>query len=180
VTRAAAIPAAESARRALRTVASAVTVLTVNWSGMRHGTTVSAVLTVSRDPLIMGVCLRPGSTFGTTVRRVGRFSVNVLATTQAAVARRFAAPDRPPGDPQFTGLSWTTDGLTGAPLIRGCVGHLSCRALDWQRVGDHDLLLAEVIGGTALAGAPLLTYSGRLHVTNAPIPAQIPSTSGAN
>lgn len=154
-------PGAVQARQALRRLASGVTVLTVN-RGRRHGTTASAVITVSRDPLVLGVCLSPSSSFAGMVRPVGRFTVNVLAAGQAPLAQRFADPDRPLGDAQFEGLDWSTDPLTGAPLLDGCLAHLACRALDWHQVGDHDLLLAEVLGGRHATGHPMIGFAGRI------------------
>jgi flavin reductase (DIM6/NTAB) family NADH-FMN oxidoreductase RutF len=155
----------ESARRALRRVTSGVTVLTINRDGQRHGTTVSAVVTISRDPLILGACLRPSSTFAALMQEAetGMFSVNVLAVEQGPIARHFADPDRPNGDAQFQNVTWGTDELTGAPLIDGCLAHLSCSAVSRERVGDHDLLVAEVIGGRVGPGIPLISFAGRLH-----------------
>jgi flavin reductase (DIM6/NTAB) family NADH-FMN oxidoreductase RutF len=118
--------ASESGRRALRRVAAGVTVLTVNNDGLRHGTTVSAVVALSRTPLVLGVCLRASSTFTAMVRKAGVFSVNVLNDQQGHLARQFAAPDRSHGDAQFAGVEWTEDALTGAPLIGGSLAHLAC------------------------------------------------------
>jgi flavin reductase len=161
-------PAADwdAARQALRRVTSGITILTVNHEGRRHGATVSALVTVSRDPLILGACLRPSSTFASLVRAAGVFSVNVLATHQASLARRFAKPGRPLGDAQFAGLAWSTDGLTGAPLLPECLAYMGCRALDWHQVGDHDLLLAEVVGGRPGRGVPLLSFAGQVSFPN--------------
>jgi flavin reductase (DIM6/NTAB) family NADH-FMN oxidoreductase RutF len=96
------------------------------------------------------------------VRQAGLFSVNVLATHQAAVAKRFAEPGRPLGDAQFAGLDWTTDDATGAPLIEDSLAHMGCRAIAWHSVGDHELLLAEVVGGRPGIGVPLLSYAGQI------------------
>ncbi|MFD0353583.1 flavin reductase family protein [Streptomyces sp. NPDC127110] len=153
----------DAARLALRRLASSVTVLTVSRDGVRHGTTASAVVTLSRDPLVLGACLRPTSTFAGMVRRAGRFSVNVLGSAQQDVARRFANPSRPLGDAQFDGFDWTTDPLTGAPLIGGSLAHMACRVLGWHQVGDHDMLLAEVTGGSHTVDSPMLSFAGRMH-----------------
>jgi flavin reductase (DIM6/NTAB) family NADH-FMN oxidoreductase RutF len=149
-------------RQALRRIASGVTVLTVNRDGVRHGVTVSAIIPISRDPLVLGASLRARSAFAAMASDCRRFSVNVLSRAQVAVADRFAAPDRPAGDAQFAELAWTTDGITGAPLIGGCLAHLACRVIDLRAVGDHDLVIAEVLGGVPGEGAPLLTFAGRL------------------
>ena len=153
----------DAPRRALRRVASGVTVLTIEDDGLRHGATVSAIVAISRDPLMLGVCLRVSSSFTTMVERRRFFSVNVLAAGQARVATRFATPGRRPGDAQFAGLRWTTDRLTGAPLIGGCLAYMACRVTGSQRVGDHDLIIADVIGGATESGTPLLSFAGRLH-----------------
>ena len=50
-----------AARSALRRIASGVTVLTVNLDGVRHGATVSAVVPISRDPLVLGEVNLPHS-----------------------------------------------------------------------------------------------------------------------
>jgi flavin reductase len=148
--------------RALRRLASGVTVLTVRRAGLAHGATVSAVLPLSRKPPAIGACLRTSSIFTGMAVEEGFFSVNVLGAEQAALAVRFATAGRPPGDAQFAGLDRTSDRVTGAPLLRGCVANLSCRVSDCIRVGDHDMIIAEVIAGSAGVGGSLVTYTGRL------------------
>ncbi|WP_432124308.1 flavin reductase family protein [Streptomyces sp. C10-9-1] len=161
-----------AARTALRRLTSAVTVLTVDGGGGdRHGTTASSVVAISREPLVLGVALRPGSAFVRLVLRTGTFSVNVLAAGQGEDARRFADPGRSPGDAQFASVAWRADPLSGAPLLDGALAHLSCRVVDRRPVGDHDLLLAEVTGGAPAPGAPLLGFSGRLHTAGGLRPA---------
>ncbi|MEU3605690.1 flavin reductase family protein [Streptomyces sp. NPDC035033] len=171
----------DQARQALRRLTSGITVLTVNRDGVRHGTTASAVVALSRDPLILGVGLRPTSTFVTMARWSGRFAVNVLSAAQHDTAHSFADPRRPLGDAQFAGHGWTTDPLSGAPLLDGCLSHMSCRILGRHRVGDHDLLLAEVVGGAHHPHAPLLSFAGTTHTPTLtpapPAPASAPSHS---
>lgn len=152
----------KTGRQALRRFASGVTVLTVNHDGLRHGTTVSAVVAISREPLVLGACLRPSSAFTALARDAGVFSVNVLSSEQASVARHFAVPGRHRGDAQFADVEWATDDLTGAPLIEGCLAHLACALTGCQRLGDHDLLTADVLAGRPGQGAPLLTFAGQL------------------
>jgi flavin reductase (DIM6/NTAB) family NADH-FMN oxidoreductase RutF len=162
----------DAARQALRQIAAAVTVLTISRDGLTHGTTVSAMSTMSRRPLVLGVCLRPTSKFAAMIQPGGLFSVNVLTAGQQVVARRFADRSRPMGDAQFAGLERTVDELTGAPLISGCLAYLACRATDRHRVGDHDLLLAEVVRGTPGSGTPLVSFSGRLETSMAAVDAE--------
>ncbi|MBB1253521.1 flavin reductase family protein [Streptomyces alkaliterrae] len=168
---AAAPPRPAAARRSrrnavLRSIASGVAVLTARSGERLHGTTVSTLTSVSRDPLIVGVCLRPGSVLAELAQQEGRFAVNVLGSEQAALARWFADSARPKGRAQFDGLDWSpgadhADG--GAPLLGGAVAHLSCRLAGCVPVGDHEVLLGRVVAAAAQGGEPLLSYAGGLH-----------------
>ncbi len=151
-----------AARSALRRIASGVTVLTVNLDGVRHGATVSAVVPISRDPLVLGVCLRSPSGFSEMTRAAGRFCVNVLSTKQAWLAAQFARPNRPPGDAQFHAVQWWPCKLTGAPLLADCVAQLSCEVLEHHLIGDHDLIVAQAVAGHFNNGTPLISYAGSL------------------
>ncbi|MEU1850939.1 flavin reductase family protein [Streptomyces sp. NPDC019990] len=151
----------DETRRALRRFASGVTVLTVSDGTVRHGTTVSALVAISREPLVLGVCLRSPSTFTALARKAGVFSVNVLSSQQALLARKFGSSERH-GEDQFAGVEWTVDPDTGAPLIAGSLARLACNLTSCQLIGDHHLLTAEVLSGEASDGVPLLTFAGGL------------------
>jgi len=156
-------PRDDLSRFALRRIASGVAVLTVSKDGLAHGATVNAITAISRDPVVLGVCLRTSSVLADMAMRVGLFSVNVLTRDQSALATRFAQPGRRPGAAQFRGLEWSADRRTAAPLLAGCLAHLACRVAGQHQIGDHDLIVAEVIDGAAGHGSPLLTFAGRLH-----------------
>jgi flavin reductase (DIM6/NTAB) family NADH-FMN oxidoreductase RutF len=153
-------------RVAVRRLASGVTVLTVAHRDTAHGTTVSAVSAVSRDPLLVCACLRSGSVFAELAGRSRRFVVNVLSRRQAPLADWFARPDRPTGTRQFDGVDWEPEPETGTPLLRHTLGWLGCRLTGCVPAGDHDILLAEVVAGGARTGSPLLNFDGRLHGTD--------------
>ncbi|MDG9703209.1 flavin reductase family protein [Streptomyces sp. DH37] len=159
-----------TSRRALRCLASGVTVLTVNSDGLLHGTTVSSLVAISRTPLVLGACLRLSSGFTELARKSGSFSVNVLSSEQASVARWFASPDRGQGGAQFADVVWSTDRHTGAPLLDGSLAHMACAYLGSQRIGDHDLITAEVIAGAPGTGVPLLSFAGGLCQEGSPAP----------
>jgi flavin reductase (DIM6/NTAB) family NADH-FMN oxidoreductase RutF len=151
-------------RRAVRHFASGVAVLTlVTGDGIVHGTTVSAVTAISRDPLLIGACLNSRSSFARHLAAGGRFTANVLRADQHALARWFADPQRPAGPAQFDAVSWRTDPHSGAPLLTGSLAHFSCRLSDRLTLGDHDLLIAQVLTGSAGPGSPLLSFAGQLH-----------------
>jgi len=156
-------------RRAVRHFASGVAVLTVvTADGGVHGTTVSAVTAISREPLLIGACLAGRSSFSRHLADEGHFTINVLRAEQHAVARWFADPARPAGAAQFDAVPWRTDPDSGAPLLTGSLAHFTCRLHDRLTLGDHDLLVARVFAGAAGTGTPLLSFAGRLLTSQEP------------
>ncbi|MFG2000499.1 flavin reductase family protein [Spirillospora sp. NPDC048911] len=150
-------------RRAVRRLATGVAVLTV-WQGDDvHGTTVSSVAAISRDPLLVGVCLREGSGLAGLIGDARRFAVNVLSTRQSALAGWFADPSRPRGMAQFDHLEWEPDAFSGAPWIGGSLASLGCHLTATVPAGDHNLLIGKVVTARDGEGGPLLHFTGRLH-----------------
>jgi flavin reductase (DIM6/NTAB) family NADH-FMN oxidoreductase RutF len=150
-------------RQAARRLATGVAVVTVWHGDLVHGTTVSSVAAVSREPLLLGVCLREESGMTRAIAGAGRFAVNVLSTGQAALAGWFADPGRPQGLTQFDHLEWESDAFSGAPWIRGSLASLGCHLTATVPAGDHHLLLGKVVTARDGEGAPLLHFAGRLH-----------------
>lgn len=148
---------------AVRRFATGVSVLTVGHGGDAHGITVSAMMVVSKDPLIVAACVRTGSRFTAAVEKTRRFAANLLDSRQAALARWFADPDRPDGRAQFGRSECESDPFSGAPWIVGSLASMGCKLEAITPVGDHDVLLAEVVTATAGAGSPLLNYGGGLY-----------------
>lgn len=155
---------AKNHHRAVRQFASGVAVLTLTDEHGAHGTTVSALAAVSRQPLLIGVCLSRSSSFLRRVRDRQWFSVNVLNTEQALLARWFANPNRLRGSAQFDGIHCRTDPTSDAPLINGSLSYLTCRLSRCLPAGDHFLLLAVVTSGETGVGSPLLSFAGTLYV----------------
>ncbi|GGS24401.1 flavin reductase family protein [Actinokineospora fastidiosa] len=152
------------ARAALRKLASGVAVLTYRDGEHAHGATVSSVSAVSRDPLLLAICLGTGSRFGELVGTPGaRFAVNILGAGQARLAGWFADPRRPLGLVQFDCVDWLPDGFSGAPLIDGSLARLGCEVRSVTLAGDHHLVVAEVVTGVPGDGPPLLSFAGQLH-----------------
>ncbi len=150
-------------RQAVRRLATGVAVVTVWHGDVVHGTTVSSVAAVSREPLLLGVCLRAGSSTTAVIAAAGRFAVNVLSTAQPTLAGWFADPGRPRGLAQFDHLEWEPDPFSGAPWIRGSLATLGCHLTATVPAGDHDLLLGAVVTARDGEGSPLLHFAGRLH-----------------
>jgi flavin reductase (DIM6/NTAB) family NADH-FMN oxidoreductase RutF len=149
-------------RQALYHLASPVSVLTVRTGqDLLHGTTASTVTLVSREPLLLGVCLRAGSQFARLAVQEGRFAVNVLSAGQADLATHFATSSRH-GEGQFAGTGWSAAPYAGAPLLEGALAHYDCRVHATHPLGDGLVLVGQVVHATASPQAPLLSYTGAL------------------
>lgn len=150
-------------RQAVRRLVTGVAVLTVWHGDVAHGTTVSSVAAISREPLLIGACLRAESGLVEVIDQARCFAVNVLSTRQSALAGWFADPGRPPGLAQFDHLEWEQDAFSGAPWISGSLASLGCHLTTKIPAGDHNLLLGTVVTARTGEGAPLLHFTGRLH-----------------
>ncbi|WP_192809992.1 flavin reductase family protein [Actinomadura rudentiformis] len=150
-------------RQAVRRLVTGVAVVTVWHGDIVRGTTVSSVAAISREPLLIGVCLREESSLTEVIGEARRFAVNVLSTRQSPLAGWFADPGRPRGLAQFDHLEWEPDTFSGAPWISGSLASLGCHLTTTVPAGDHDLLLGEVVTARNGEGGPLLHFTGRLH-----------------
>ncbi len=112
--------------RAMRMVASSVTVVTTDGPGGRHGATVSAFTSVSADPPTILVCLRADSRIARAVEENEQLCVNVLPAESCAIADRFAGRDDHWLDDRFSGIECfgrpgTAPQIDGATIFAGRV-----------------------------------------------------------
>jgi flavin reductase len=155
---------AQALRQDARRLPAGVSVLTAGEGKEAHAATVSTVSVVSQRPPTVSVSLRYGSVLTRIVLETGTFVVNVLSSGQALLADWFANPQRPAGRSQFAPVRWEPQKGTGIPLLHGCLAHLTCALVSYQRVGQDDGLLVAQINATRIGtGRPLLSYDGRLY-----------------
>jgi 4-nitrophenol 2-monooxygenase / 4-nitrocatechol 4-monooxygenase, reductase component len=146
----------EEFRDVIGSFASGVTVITALHEDKPHGTTASAVSSLSLEPPMILICLNKTSSTGRAVAGAGRFAVNILDEEQAHEAMRFATK----GDDKFDGLA-VASGKQGEPLLDGALSTLECRVVEKVTGGTHTVFLAEVDRASARAGAPLAYFRGQ-------------------
>jgi flavin reductase (DIM6/NTAB) family NADH-FMN oxidoreductase RutF len=147
-------------RDALAQFATGVTIITARAPHGFVGFTANSFNSVSLDPPLVIWSLAHHSRSLAAFEAAERYAVNVLASEQVALARRFSRPhlDR------FAGVAFRLDG-TGAPLIEGSVAWLECRHHALHPAGDHMLFIGEVMAAAHRAAPPLLWHGGRFRVT---------------
>lgn len=138
-------------REALSRFASGVTVVTVAGEGTLHGMTASSFASVSLDPPRVVVCLDKSSR--TRALLSDTFAINILRADQEDVSRAFAGA----GEKPFGRLSHGF-GVSGAPLLDGCIAWIECETSSIVDGGDHDMIVGNVIACRAEQGQPLLYF----------------------
>src|SRR5688500_796030 len=86
---------AEAFKRAVGSFASGVTVVTTQVNGVDHAMTASAFTAVSREPLLVLVCVDKDARFHDAVLESGTWGVSVLAAQGRRAADWFATKGRP-------------------------------------------------------------------------------------
>ncbi|MDO8188982.1 flavin reductase family protein [Conexibacter sp. JD483] len=136
--------------------ASGVTVITTALDGALHGTTASAVSSLSLEPPMLLIAMNRSSATGQAVLRSGAFAVNILGEGDDELARRFAAK----GDDKFDGVG-VEIGDHGQPLLVDALAQLVCRVTQQVEAATHVVFFAAVHEATARPGAPLAYYRGK-------------------
>ncbi len=146
-------------RSALGRFATGVTVVAAEGQdGQVHCITVNSFSSLSLDPALVMWALRTGSTRFDTFTRCETFSVNVLADTQVALARRHAK-----SPPVLVPVHDWMDRVEGCPVIPGAASQFVCRLTTQVPQGDHVLLVGEILHFAQSEAHPLLFMSGGFH-----------------
>jgi len=143
-------------RAVLGRFACGVTVVTAtDESGVDHGMTVSAFASVSLEPPLILVCIDKIASMHDVMTKTDYFAINILATAQEALARRFADT----GAQKFEGVGFSR-GESGAPILNDVLAHIECKRVSSTITGDHTLIIAETIAASMRDVRPLLYYRG--------------------
>jgi flavin reductase (DIM6/NTAB) family NADH-FMN oxidoreductase RutF len=128
--------------------------------GKYAGFTANSFNSVSLDPPLVLWSLDWRAQTLPFFEQAERYTVNILAHDQVALAERFSQPH----EDRFAGVEYRL-GAAGAPLIGGCVGWLECRRHTQVRVGDHVLFIGHVETCARGHGQALVFHHGRFTTT---------------
>jgi flavin reductase (DIM6/NTAB) family NADH-FMN oxidoreductase RutF len=147
----------DSFRSVLGRFASGITVVTtVDAQGRDVGMTVSAFASASLLPPLISICIDHTASMHGALCIAERFGVNILASEQEALSRRFATME---SSHRFDGLGYER-GESGVVLLDDALAHLECRRMAQYEAGDHTLFIGEVERAEARDARPLLYYRG--------------------
>ena len=145
----------EEFRKACGRFATGVTIASVvDAKGTPHGLTVSSFTSVSLDPPLILICLGHAVSVIHDFRSATHFGINVLAEDQRPLSDHFARK----GHDRFEGTEWYP-GVTGVPLMPGVLAAIECAVHRIVPMGDHDILVGEMIHAHVREGQPLLYFA---------------------
>ncbi|WP_371483392.1 flavin reductase family protein [Kitasatospora sp. NBC_00315] len=144
---------ADRLRRTLRRQAAGVTVITVPGPA---GFTATSFTSVSLDPALVSFYVSSTASAAPAVRAADGFAVHILGQGQQELAARFARS----GVDRFAGTDWVPD-ERGVPVLSGVAAWLTARPVLIQEIGDHLLVVGEVVDtGAREGGGPLVHHDG--------------------
>ncbi len=143
-------------RQLLGHFATGVTILTVIApDGRLLGMTANSLSSVSLQPPLLSVCVAHEAEMHDIILTAPEFVVNVLASQQEKLARRFADQH----EDRFDGIGYHLN-PEGLVVLDGVLAHIECRRQAVYPAGDHTIVVALVIGGAVNDGRPLLYFRG--------------------
>jgi flavin reductase (DIM6/NTAB) family NADH-FMN oxidoreductase RutF len=132
-----------------------VTIVTTCIDGEPSGLAVNAFSSISIEPPVVLVCVAKTSATYDRLYGGDHIAVNVLASDQVEVARRFA---RSGGD-KFSEVEWHP-GVGGAPILGGVSGYLEIEIETRIPAYTHTIFIGRVVQAKAFDHPPLVYLGG--------------------
>jgi flavin reductase (DIM6/NTAB) family NADH-FMN oxidoreductase RutF len=140
---------------ALGRVASGLFILTARQGERESGMLVSWVQQCSFEPPQLSLALKGGRDLLAWLTPGAVFALSVLDDTQTDMVIHFGK-GFPAGQPAFEGVEVERPD-NSPPILSEALAYIVCRVATRQTVGDHELLIAQVIGGRVLEeGHPMV------------------------
>jgi len=133
-----------SFKRALRSVAGAVSIVTSGSYPSRHGLTVTAACSLSIEPSTVLVCINKSAGAHDTIVKTRSFGWNLLSSCHVPLAQKFAGLDGSKGDIRFVDEEWRSL-RTGAPILIGALCSFDCRVIGVHPIGTHTVFVGAVL-----------------------------------
>jgi len=143
---------------ALASWASGVVVVATRHEDLVYGLTVSSFTSLSLDPPLILICLAHTSRLPPMIERARRFAVSVLSSDQHETSAALAKSGRQPGPTLGVPALETARGL---PVVAEALAHLDCDLHTSMPVGDHTIVVGQVIAATTNHDLDPLVYHRR-------------------
>ena len=140
---------------ALGRIPSGLFILTARHGNSETGKLLSWVQQCSFEPPLITLALKRGRSVADWLKESATFVLNILDDSQTDMVGHFGR-GFDLGEPAFEGLD--IERLNGLPpVLTEALAYLECRVTVRHEAGDHDLIVAEVVGGKMLnEGQPMV------------------------
>ncbi|GEN61644.1 flavin reductase family protein [Acetobacter nitrogenifigens] len=150
-------------RRAMAHFATGVAVVTSTDAEGEQGATISALSSVSLDPVTLLICLNRRSATCRAVEKTQRFGLSILERGQEDVARHYAMPaDKKTGDLPVDRHD------DGSLFVPDALVQISAEVIETLRGGTHEIFLARPLHirlNEKADSGPLLYFRGAFELT---------------
>jgi flavin reductase (DIM6/NTAB) family NADH-FMN oxidoreductase RutF len=152
-------------RQALGQFATGVTIITTrNAQGEPVGFTANSFNSVSLEPpLVLWSQAARSGTFA-VFRENSHYVINVLASDQIELSRRFGSSAAALAQDRFALAEWQ-DSERGVPVLLGCCAWFECFNRSRYEEGDHIIFVGEVERCGFSVREPLIFQGGGYHMT---------------
>ncbi|GEO27238.1 flavin oxidoreductase [Alicyclobacillus acidoterrestris] len=145
-------------RKVMGKFASGVTVVTTEVSGVIHGMTANAFISVSLDPSLVLISVDKRAKTHGYIQETGTFGISILSEEQQTLSNLFAQSSTPDAS---AGIRY--ERLNDVPVLADTVATIACELWASYDGGDHTLFVGLV---TSLAHSdknPLLYFGSQYH-----------------
>jgi len=118
---------------------SGVSVVVAEFEGRRAGVTVSALVSLSLEPALVGISLAREASLYEPLDEAGEWAVSILAGGQDHLAQHFARSVPPIA--LWEGIAVRDD---DPRLLAGALGWVGARTVDRLEAGDHTFFVGEI------------------------------------
>lgn len=124
--------------------------------GSQNGFTAAWITQVSFNPVLLVLSMSREHASFPMLKASACFTVNVLGQDQLDLARHFGTQSGR-DVAKLAQIRWKPSS-SGAPILLDAIAYLECRTTEAIATGDHELVVAEVVGGAIFApdARPLL------------------------
>jgi flavin reductase (DIM6/NTAB) family NADH-FMN oxidoreductase RutF len=148
-------------RKAMRTLTSAVSIVSTARDGRRFGMTATAVCSLSMQPPTLLICVNQSATLHHPMLSAGMFCINILHADQDALAQTFSRKDV--GD-RFAHGDWKTDDRS-VPFLTDAQANVFCNVEETYGHRTHSIVVGAVYRVAVRESVhPLLYQDGRYTV----------------
>jgi flavin reductase (DIM6/NTAB) family NADH-FMN oxidoreductase RutF len=155
-------PACESlvaeTKRALRRLASSVSIVTCSHDGRNHAMTATAVSALSMAPPAMLVCVNRSGAFHAAIERADEFAINILGRAQIDISKICSGGAK--AESRFDVGYW--DIRATAPVLLDAQAAIICRKDKTLEYGTHTIFMGRIVS-VAMNGDvdPLIYVDGQ-------------------